>query len=324
MTQGNRLPDPRITKACDDLLGCALQTDMTLSSGKCRTRSRHPLTLPTRRSFTQPCISFILHANPSPIVNFARFGLSGFADPHLRRALYTPNAPPSDYLRQYGERFDLYEVAPSADPGFSRAHAEGLLDQSPAHLRLLPRLPNGVSPREVDSWSERLAPILRNHRCGPIQLAWPGAWSSTEEQNLQDAIERLYQHLPASGRIAVEFLHGTWLRPSAMRLLEEHEAALTWSTRSGNVPHKVTADFINIRLTGTHHRRCRDEVVSFLERVRARHGEQKPMYAISTRSSEAYGLHAIERFARGLGKPLRLGPAPQPGQSGLDRFKIYA
>ncbi len=257
-------------------------------------------------------------------MSHARFGLAGFADPHLQRAIYTPGAPPADYLRQYAQRFDLYEVGPSADPSFSRAHAEGLLDQSPAHLRLLPRLPNNATSLEIDAWSSRLEPILRNHRCGPLQLAWTGPWSHEQEHALKTSIEQLYQHLPASGRLAVEFLHGTWLRPSAMRLLEEHEAALTWSTRAGSVPHKVTADFLNIRLTGMHHRRCRDEVVSFLERIRARHGEERPLYTISARSSEPYGLHAIERFARGLGRPLRLGPALPPGQSALDRFQIPA
>lgn len=253
----------------------------------------------------------------------ARFGLSGFADPILKRALY-PDAAPHDLLRRYGERFDLYEVAPAAEPGFTAAHAEGLLDQSPAHLRLLPRMPSAPTPRQVDDWCDRLRPVLRNHRCGPLHLPWPGAWSPLEEARLEEALSRLYAHLPASGRVAVEFLHGTWLRPGALRLLEENEAGLVWSTRAGTMPYKVTADFLYVRLTGIHHRRCRDEVSALLDRVRARHGEQKPVFAVSARSGEAYGLHALERFARGLGRPLALGPVTPPGQAALDRFSVPA
>lgn len=254
----------------------------------------------------------------------ARFGLSGFADPTLQRALYPPNTPPHEILRRYGDRFDLYEVAPAAEPGFTQAHAEGLLDQAPSHLRLLPRMPAAPSTHEVDDWCERLGPVLRNHRCGPLHLPWPGSWSPESESRLEAALSRLYTHLPASGRVAVEFLHGTWLRPSAMRLLEEHEAGLVWSTRAGTLPYKVTADFLYVRLTGMHNRRCRDEVTALLDRVRARHGDQKPVYAISSRSSEPYGLHALERFARGLGRALSLGPATPLGQSALDRFAVPA
>ncbi len=187
----------------------------------------------------------------------ARFGLSGFADAALRRALY-PDAPRHELLARYADVFGLYEVADAADPGFTRAHAERLVDHAPAGLLLLPRLPTAPTPHQVEDWTHRLAPLLRSPRCGPLHLPWSGPWSAHQEQVLQQAVDRLHRHLPASGRVAVEFLHGSWLRPSALRLLEEHEVSLAWSTRAGTLPYKVTADFLYVRLTGIHHRRCRD------------------------------------------------------------------
>ena len=246
-----------------------------------------------------------------------RFGLSGFASPALR-PLYGREGPS---LARYAEHFGIWEMECSMRSEFDAAAAERVLDQAPATLRLAPRVPMPSASHDrssIDAWSERLAPILHSRRCGPVSFAWPGPWSMASEASLDATLDALWQRLDSGATVAVEFQDGSWFRGDALRLLEEHEACLVWSTRAGLVPYRATGPELYVRLTGQKARR-QDEVAAFVERLRARRHD-RPVSVIGTRHQEAYGLHSIERMARALGRPLWL----EPGETDQATLRAFA
>jgi len=247
-----------------------------------------------------------------------RFGLSGFASPFLRDRLYG-DTPPQHWLDAYSAHFGCYEVTGTADEAWDATASERLAELAPPHLRLLPRHPGAANA----AWAQACAPLLRRRASGPVYLPWNGPWTARRHDALERLLGTLWDTLPPSGRVAVEFADAGWLRSDVMAMLEMHEAGLVWSTRPGIVPYKVTADFLYLRLTGYQTRRTGDEVAALLERLRNRPVDDREVFVVSSRCTEAYGLHAVERFAQGMGQPWLARP-PVPAQVGLQRYAVAA
>lgn len=256
-----------------------------------------------------------------------RFGLAGLTGPLTERRLYG-DAGPS--LEAYGRMFGAYEVGASRYEHWTADLSQDLVDRMPAHVHLIPRMSRAIVHQagldgletELDRWIDAVAPLLRATNKGPLLLPWQESWTPDGQDRLQQLLDELWPRLPASQRIAVEFQHGTWFRPEPVHLLEEYGASLVWSTAAGRVPYRATADAIYVRLTGTQTRRIPDEVAALASRIDQRPEDRRPVYVISSRSHDPYGLRALQRFAESVGRTVRYGadaamPSDVPSQPSL-------
>lgn len=246
-------------------------------------------------------------------------GLSHLAGPHLDATLYR-DTPPAGRLARYGDAFGLYEAACTADPQWTQGHAEALEQGLPAHVRISTRHP-GTERHEA--WAHDNHVLLRSPRAGPIHLPWLGPWSPGAENALDALLGRIWDAVPATGRVAVEFHHPSWFRTEPLRLLEEHHAGLVWSASAGLIPYRATSDFLYVRLKGTQVRPAGEDAPAFLQRVRARAADPRPVHVVGVRP-ESYSLRALERFARGTGSAWNLEPRVPEPQVALDRFAVPA
>ncbi len=243
-------------------------------------------------------------------------GLAGFSHPTLQ-PLYG-DQPRGQWLAAYSRIFGAYELACTRLAHFDRTTAKRLVEQAPPALRLLPAAPETlVAPgtdarRALHDWHHAVEPILRSPNAGPIHMAWPGPHTPQRVRELEALLELMWARLPWSARVAVEFLHPSWFRGDALRVLEEHGAALVWSTSAGLIPRRVTAGFLYIRLTGNPWRG--DEAAELAAALAARRDDGRPVHVISTRHHEPYGLAALNRFTQAVGVPLDLtaGRTPSP------------
>lgn len=262
-----------------------------------------------------------------------RFGLAGLGGPLTEAALYGPE--PGDRLAAYGRRFGLFEAACATHPAFGPGEAQALLDRLPPHVEINVRIDTGPRARPLDETLQAAGPILVSRRSGPVHVPWHGPRTDETEQRLEAFLGRLWPRLPGHQRLAVEFHDASWLRAGTMHLLEENGAAMVWSAQAGQVPYRLTSDFIYIRLTGPT-RRVPDEVASLARRVAARPDDDRPVYVVSARHLDPYGLAALERFAGLVGAPVTKHPratapmdAPTPAggrdetpQRSLDGFAL--
>ncbi len=242
-------------------------------------------------------------------------GLAGFSHPRLQHALYG-NQSRDQWLSAYGRCFGALELACTRLPYFDRATARRLAAKVPPNQRLLPATPPeitqvGGDPRQaVMDWHAAVEPILRSPNCGPVHVAWPGPHTPSRLAQLEQLLDLLWARLPWNARVAVEFQHRSWFRAQAMRLLEEQAAGLVWSTAAGLLPHRVTADFLYVRLTGTPWHG--DEAADLAQALAARSHDKRPVHVISSRYHEPYGLAVLQRFAQHAGRELDLDRARHP------------
>lgn len=259
-----------------------------------------------------------------------RFGLSGLTGPLTQRRLYGDNAPSLD---AYAGMFQVYEIGASQHPHWTASMARDLVERMPSKVRLVPQMSRSIvqdgglagNDAEFDRWLDSIAPVLAAHNKGPLLLPWQGAWSADSEASLEHLLEELWPKLPSSQQVAVEFRHGSWFRPGPVHMLEEYGATLVWSTAGGIVPHRATADTIYVRLGGNQSRRIPDEVAALASRITKRPEDDRPVYVISSRYHDPYGLRALERFGDMVGAPVHYGartPMPQqvPAQPSLRAF----
>lgn len=239
-----------------------------------------------------------------------RFGLAGLGGPRTERMLYGP--PGGDRLQKYGARFDAYEAGCTRYDHWTADAAEHLVARMPPNVHILPRLSRRIvhaasmegQEEELRRWLASVRPILRDPRCGPVLVPWPDEWSQGSEDALEGILSTLWGHLPATGRISVEFRHPSWYRGGPVQMLEEYGAGLVWSTLAGRVPYRTTADFIHIRITGSPTRRVADEVHALWTQLQARPDDDRPVYAIASRHHDPIGLRLLERFATKVGRPM--------------------
>lgn len=246
-------------------------------------------------------------------------GLSHLTGTHLETTLYRDTAP-ADRLHQYAAAFDHFEAACTAGSGWTHQNARDLETAMPPHVRISPRHPGRG---EHSKWAATNQPLLDSPRAAPIHLPWQGPWTPRQERELDALLGRIWDVVPSTGRVAVEFHHASWFRPEPMRLLEEHHAGLVWSAAAGLVPYRATSDFLYVRLKGSQTRPAGEDTAAFLQRVRARGTDPRPVHVVGVRP-EAYSLRALERFARGTGAAWHLGARRTEPQASLDRFEVPA
>ena len=180
-----------------------------------------------------------------------RIGCSGWNYAHWRELIYPKGMPPSKWLEHYATMFDTVEVNSTFYRLPRRDAVARWVVQSPpgflftikssrylTHIKRLTDLDSGVA-----RFYERIEPLLRSPKMGPVLWQLPGTFRRDDER-LRGAL----QALPA-GRHCFEFRHESWFVPEIYDLLRAHDVALV----IGDHPqrpfqtHEMTTDWTFVR-----------------------------------------------------------------------------
>jgi len=167
--------------------------------------------------------------SPRAEMTTVRVGCSGWNYDHWRNGvLYPPRCPPREWLDYYARHFDTVEVnatfyrLPRRDavanwvrttpPGFVFAVK---MSRYVTHIRRLRDPAAGVR-----RFYERIAPLVRSPKLGPVLWQLPGNFRRDDEL-LAEALALLPR-----GRHCFEFRHESWFAPEVYELLRSAGAAL--------------------------------------------------------------------------------------------------
>ena len=180
-----------------------------------------------------------------------RIGCSGWNYKHWREIFYPKGLLPRRWLERYAECFDTVEInntfyrlprveavarwVAESPPGFLFAVK---MSRYVTHLKRLTDVPQSIA-----IFYERIAPLARSPKLGPVLWQLPGNFHRDDER-LAGALAAL-----PPGRHCFEFRHASWFVPEVYELLRSHEVALV----IGDHPerpfqsHELTADWTFVR-----------------------------------------------------------------------------
>jgi uncharacterized protein YecE (DUF72 family) len=180
-----------------------------------------------------------------------RVGCSGWNYAHWRELVYPKGLPARRWLAYYAELFDTVEVNNTFYRLPRRESVAAWIEETPpgflfavkasrylTHMKRLTDLGRGV-----ERFYERIDPLVRSPKMGPVLWQLPENFHRDEER-LGSALASL-----PPGRHCFEFRHPSWFREEVYALLGEHGAALV----IGDHPerpfqtHELTADWTFIR-----------------------------------------------------------------------------
>jgi uncharacterized protein YecE (DUF72 family) len=178
-------------------------------------------------------------------------GCSGWNYAHWREVVYPKGLPPARWLEHYATLFDTVEVNATFYRLPRRDSVARWVEQTPpgfiftikasrylTHLKRLTDLGRGV-----DRFYERIEPVVRSPKMGPVLWQLPGNFHRDD-----DRLAAALRALPP-GRHCFEFRHASWFVPEVYELLRAHETALV----IGDHPqrpfqtYEVTADWTFVR-----------------------------------------------------------------------------
>ena len=191
-------------------------------------------------------------------------GLSGYSyKPWQGKGRFYPEKLKSaEFLRYYASRFNTVEL----DGMWYRLPTEqtmqGWLEQTPASFIFSPKAHRQITHMHrlqpdalifVKTMLDRLAPLIRQKRLGPILLQLPPNFTRDDD--------RLNKFLEQASRIvrwAIEFRQRGWVGPKLLELLRRHRVALAlvesrWVRREEMIDLTIhpTTDFAYVRWMGT-------------------------------------------------------------------------
>jgi uncharacterized protein YecE (DUF72 family) len=180
-----------------------------------------------------------------------RIGCSGWNYQHWREIFYPKGLPPRRWLERYATFFDTVEInntfyrlprveavarwVAESPPGFVFAVK---MSRYVTHIKRLTEVPPSIA-----LFYERIAPLARSSKLGPVLWQLPGTFHRDDER-LADALAALPQ-----GRHCFEFRHASWFADEVYSLLRRHGAALV----IGDAPkrpfqtHELTTDWTFVR-----------------------------------------------------------------------------
>jgi uncharacterized protein YecE (DUF72 family) len=159
-----------------------------------------------------------------------RIGCSGWNYAHWRNGVfYPPRLPASRWLEHYAEHFNTVEVNATFYRLPRREAVAKWVEQTPAgfsfavkasryltHVKRLLDLGPGL-----DRFYERIEPLLRTPKMGPILWQLPPTYKRDDER-LANALASL----PKEQRHCFEFRHPSWFVEETYALLRKHRVAL--------------------------------------------------------------------------------------------------
>jgi uncharacterized protein YecE (DUF72 family) len=182
-------------------------------------------------------------------------GLSGYSyKPWQGKGRFYPEKLKSaEFLRYYAGRFNTVEL----DGMWYRLPTEqtmqGWLEQTPSSFIFSPKAHRQITHMHrlrpdallfVKTMLDRLAPLIRQKRLGPILLQLPPNFTRDDD--------RLNKFLEQASRIvrwAIEFRHDSWHAPEVEELLRHH--GVSWvaaDTDEASAQIRDTAEFWYVRL----------------------------------------------------------------------------
>jgi uncharacterized protein YecE (DUF72 family) len=189
-------------------------------------------------------------------VKAVRVGCSGWNYADWRELFYPKGLPPKRWLGHYAEVFDTVEVNNTFYRLPALSAVQGWVEQSPpgflfalkasrylTHVKRLTEMERGVK-----LFYERIEPLVRSPKLGPIVWQLPGNFKRDDER-LAGALAALPE-----GRHCFEFRHESWFHDEVYAMLREHGAALV----IGDTPerpfqtHELTTDWTFVRFHHGH------------------------------------------------------------------------
>lgn len=209
-------------------------------------------------------------------VGAVHVGCSGWNYADWRERLYPKGLPPTRWLQRYAEVFDTVEINNTFYRLPTVSAVQGWVEQSPpefifalkasrylTHIKRLTEMERGVK-----LFYERIEPLVRSPKLGPVVWQLPGNFRRDDER-LAGALAAL-----PPGRHCFEFRHESWFNDEVYAMLRKHGAALV----IGDTPerpfqsHELTAGWTLVRFHHGHrgHRGnySRSELDEWAERVR--------------------------------------------------------
>jgi uncharacterized protein YecE (DUF72 family) len=236
-----------------------------------------------------------------------RVGCSGWNYNHWREVVYPKGLPPARWLEYYATLFDTVEINNTFYRLPARSAAAGWVQRSPGsfvfavkvsryitHLKRLTDLGAGL-----DRFYERIEPLLRSPKMGPLLWQLPGNFHRDDER-LASALEAL-----PPGRHCFEFRHASWFVEPVYELLRRRGVALV----IGDTPsrpfqtHEVTADWTFIRFhSGWRGRRgnySESELAEWQDRI-AEWRKRVDVYAYFNNDWEGFAVKNALLLKKGL------------------------
>lgn len=183
-----------------------------------------------------------------------RVGTSGWNFDSWAGRFYEEDIKKEEMLRAYADTFEtvelnnsFYSLPEEKSIKSWKEDVSGKFLFSCKASRYITHMKKLKEPEEgVDALLEALEPFEKN--LGPILFQLPPKWSVDKER-----LEAFLKYLPEKHRYSFEFRDRSWLCDDVYTLLEEYGAALCFYDYEGfQSPEIPTADFIYVRLHGTH------------------------------------------------------------------------
>jgi len=238
-----------------------------------------------------------------------RIGCSGWNYKHWRNdVFYPPRMPPKRWLDFYAQHFDTVEV----NATFYRLPREtavaNWVEQSPPDFVFTIKMSRYVThvkrlrelPESLRIFYERIAPLARSPKFGPILWQLPPTFKRDDER-LAQALEQLPE-----GRHCFEFREPSWFADDVYDLLRRHGVALV----IGDDPRRPfqtlerTADWMFVRFhagsRGGNGNYADDELDEWAERI-ARWRDEGDVFAYYNNDWEGYAIHNAHGLKERLG-----------------------
>jgi uncharacterized protein YecE (DUF72 family) len=184
-----------------------------------------------------------------------RFGCLSWTYPDWLGSFYPPRTKPTEFLHLYSKIFDLVEI----DSSFYRTPSPSTVKQwkekTPREFLFTAKLPGKIThelrlvgiEHELERFEKTMGELDDKLACVIAQLP-PFSKFESDFQKLEAFLGTTNPKI----RYAVEFRNKSWLRDETYELLSKHKVSFVWSVadRMGELPPRVTSDFIYLRFMG--------------------------------------------------------------------------
>lgn len=182
-------------------------------------------------------------------------GLSGYSyKPWQGKGRFYPEKLKSaEFLRYYACRFNTVELDGMWYRLPTEQTVQGWLEQTPSSFIFSPKAHRQITHMHrlrpdallfVKTMLDRLAPLIRQKRLGPILLQLPPNFTRDD-----DRLNKFLEQASRTVRWAIEFRHESWHAPEVEELLRHH--GVSWvaaDTDEASAQIRDTAEFWYVRL----------------------------------------------------------------------------
>lgn len=261
-----------------------------------------------------------------------RIGIVGWNYPEWKGLVYTKDAKPPDFLRQYAERFPTVEAASTAYGMPKKESVAAWAEAVPAGFELSVKVPDWILEKKPDDPDQasamatflgRLAPLQEAGKLGVVVAQFHPRWS--REKHAAE-LAAFVDALPEGPQWAVELRHASWWHDDTYATLCEAGVTLVWSALAPpfRTPPVVTTRRLYLRLFGdreleppfsTKRRDARAEIAHWVEQVRAAADKVDRVDVLFSKYLEGYAPGSAATFRELLDAALP-GAAVDPPQTG--------